>query len=93
MSTITVKAAITGVVAVRQQISGVVTAAQPLSGVIGVGGMDTRPAYIGPTTVTPGDADIVLDTAGCAVPENIIVEKIPSNYGKIIVKGNELSII
>lgn len=83
MSTITVKAAITGVVAVRQQISGV----------IGVGGMDTRPAYIGPTTVTPGDADIVLDTAGCAVPENIIVEKIPSNYGKIIVKGNELSII
>lgn len=44
-------------------------------------------AYTGETEVTPTDEDVTLATGGLIVAENIIVRKIPSNYGKVTYNG------
>lgn len=39
--------------------------------------------YTGPLTITPGPQEQRLVTAELVVPEDIIIEPIPSNYGLI----------
>ena len=47
-------------------------------------------AYAGPTTVIPNEETQTLETAGLMVAENITVEPIPSNYGRIAYNGTTL---
>lgn len=49
-----------------------------------------NPAYDGPTSVTPGETEQVLITGGYAVLSDIIVNPIPSNYGRIERRGAAL---
>lgn len=48
--------------------------------------------YEGPYRVVPGDEEQVLLTEGLVSTENIIVEKIPWNYGKITWDGSVLTV-
>ena len=48
------------------------------------------PAYAGPTTVIPNEEAQVLNTAGLMVGDNITVEPIPLNYGRIAYNGTSL---
>lgn len=48
--------------------------------------------YTGPTTVTPSDETQVLLTAGRNVMQNITINPIPSNYGRVSYDGSVLTI-
>ena len=53
--------------------------------------VDTDP-YIGPYTVTPGDAPVILATRNLRMTDNVTVAKIPENYGKISWDGSVLTV-
>ena len=46
-----------------------------------------RPAYEGPTEVTPSSETQTLDTRNFRMTENVTVNPIPSNYGLITWNG------
>lgn len=48
--------------------------------------------YEGAVEVTPSDEQQTLQTAGLIVPNNIVVNPIPSNYGLITWDGSTLTI-
>lgn len=50
------------------------------------------PDYTGPTSVTPSADQQVLQTEGLMLPENIIINPIPSNYGLITWNGSTLTV-
>ena len=50
------------------------------------------PEYTGPTSVTPSDAAQTLLTQDTVLREDIVVEAIPSNYGRITWNGSALTI-
>lgn len=52
-----------------------------------VTGISDRPAYDGPTEVTPSAETQVLQTEGRTVLDNIVINPIPSNYGLITWSG------
>ena len=55
------------------------------------GGIITQPGtYSGPYEVTPSEETQVLATAGAVVDENIKINPIPSNYGRIAWNGSAL---
>lgn len=53
---------------------------------------DDRPAYIGPYTVVPGPAAVTLATEGKRMTSNVIVDKIPQNYGLITWDGAKITV-
>lgn len=57
-----------------------------------VTGISDRPAYTGPTEVTPTREMQVLYTANKSVLSNITVNPIPSNYGLITWNGSTLTV-
>lgn len=48
--------------------------------------------YDGPLSITPSEEKQTLDTAHKALTGNIVVEPIPSNYGKISWDGSVLTV-
>lgn len=50
------------------------------------------PHYTGETTVTPGDTAQVLATAGQVLDSDIVVERVPGNYGRIAWDGSVLTV-
>ena len=50
------------------------------------------PAYTGPTAITPSEEEQVLDTTMRTVTQNIVIAKIPENYGRLIWNGNKLTV-
>jgi len=50
------------------------------------------PTYDGPTEVTPSDEEQTLHTLGTALLQDITVHKIPSNYGRISLTGNIITV-
>ena len=48
--------------------------------------------YIGETDIIPSDVVQVLSTKDLVMAENITIEPIPSNYGKIIYNGAYLRV-
>ncbi len=55
-------------------------------------GISDRPAYTGPTEVTPSLETQVLYTENKSVLSNITVNPIPSNYGLITWNGSTLTV-
>ena len=47
-------------------------------------------AYHGATDITPSEETQTLDTAGLVVADNIIIQPIPTNYGKITWDGTKI---
>jgi len=56
------------------------------------GGGGTRPHYQGTTTFTPSQSTQTAQTAGLIVDTNIIINPIPSNYGRIAWNGSALTV-
>lgn len=52
-----------------------------------------KDVYAGETHIAPTDSTIILDTAGMVVPDQIIIDPIPSNYGRIEWDGSTLTIV
>ena len=48
--------------------------------------------YTGPTEFTPTDQVQTYETQGLLMPENIVVNKIPNNYGLITWDGSTLTV-
>ena len=71
-------------------LTGVFSEEQGLSGMLTIAGR--IPAFPGPYTITAGDAAQTISCAGLLMPQNIVVEAIPSNYGKIAWDGISLSV-
>lgn len=85
-------AKVVGVVSAVQDISGaVVLDLPPLSGTVDVSG-SILPVYEGEYTVTPGAEEQILQTRKTLLTENIVINPIPSNYGKITWNGSTLTV-
>ena len=56
------------------------------------GGGGTRPHYHGQTTFTPTQQTQVAQTSGLIVDADIIINPIPSNYGRITWNGAVLTV-
>lgn len=50
------------------------------------------PHYTGTVEVVPGDDTTVLHTAGTVLDEDIVIEKVPDQYGHISWNGSALSV-
>lgn len=50
------------------------------------------PVYSGQTEITPSEDTQVLQTANKTVLQNIIINPIPSNYGRITWNGSTLTV-
>ena len=72
-------------------LHGAIAAQFVLSGALTIAA-GAAPAYHGPTKFVPGDAMQIVECAGLVIPSNIIVDAIPSNYGKIGWNGVTLSV-
>lgn len=59
---------------------------------INVGGGGTRPHYQGQTEFTPTQAYQTVHTAGLTVDADIVIDPIPSNYGRITWNGAVLTV-
>ena len=53
---------------------------------------EAYPNYTGPTVITPSEEEQVLQTTMKTVTQNIVVTKIPENYGRLIWNGNKLTV-
>lgn len=83
---------VVGVVSAVQDVSGaVVLDLPPLTGTVDVAG-SILPIYDGEYTITPGDEEQVLQTRKTVLTENIVINPIPSNYGKITWNGSALTV-
>lgn len=51
-----------------------------------------RPAYEGPTEVTPSSETQTLDTRNFRMTENVVIKPIPQNYGLITWNGSTLTV-
>lgn len=52
----------------------------------------TLPIYSGPVTITPGAETITLATTETIVEQDIVINKIPDNYGLITWNGSTLTV-
>lgn len=50
------------------------------------------PVYTGETNITPSTSEQVLNTAEKVVARNIVINPIPSNYGRLLWTGNTLTV-
>ena len=88
--TVTVEAKITdGIVSVTPTLSGNISADAEVINVIRYSNMDE---YEGPYEVTPTEETQVLPTEARTLIENIIVNPIPSNYGRIVYNGSVITV-
>ena len=71
-------------------LTGEVSAEQGLSGTLTIAG--SIPSYPGPYMVTPGDAEQVIACEGLLMPQDIIIQPVPSNYGRISWDGVTLTV-
>lgn len=70
--------------------SGDVLKVEVMQGIINKPSTDT---YKGNYRVTPNQSKQILNTSGKTLTDNIVVEPIPSNYGKIIWNGSAITIV
>lgn len=85
-------ARITGRLSVAGTITGSMSGVETLSGKIKVPSVVGVDPYEGEYAVTPGEETIVLSTGKKYMAENVVVNPIPSNYGKIVWNGAHLRI-
>lgn len=77
---------------VKAKISGGTVKARATLGQTVVQYVGEANPYTGAYSVTPGDEDQVLRTKGKYMIEDVTVQKIPSNYGKISWNGMVLTV-
>lgn len=73
-------------------ISGELSPVQTVTGELRAPERVTIPEYEGAYEVTPSDESIVLETAGLETVNNIVINPIPPNYGKITWDGRVITV-
>lgn len=71
-------------------LTGNVSVDAGLSGTLTIAG--SIPSYSGPYVVTPGDAEQIIACEGLLMPQDIIIQPVPSNYGRIAWDGVTLTV-
>ncbi len=87
---------IDGTLSLLTEIEGDFELVVPIDGEVGVITTITEydlPPYTGQTVITPSENVQTLTTADKVVTQNIIVNPIPANYGKIVWDGARLRIL
>jgi hypothetical protein len=51
-----------------------------------------RDPYTGEYTITPGDETVVLSTSGLRMTDNVTINPVPSNYGRITYNGSVITV-
>lgn len=74
-----------------RNISGSLSGTRSMSGTVRLP-EHVGTAYTGPYEVTPGPERIVLETDGTFASDNIVINPIPSNYGRITWNGTVLTV-
>lgn len=80
-----------GILTVEQQLVGTLTMQGDVSGTIETGMADIQ-QYAGSLVVTPTQSTQVLNTRGLRMGDNLTINPIPSNYGKITWNGSTLTV-
>lgn len=71
-------------------LTGELSEEQGLSGALTIAG--SIPFFPGPYTVTSGDVVQTIACAGLLMSQDIIIQPVPSNYGRIAWDGVSLSV-
>lgn len=84
-----------GTLSPRGTLTGSLSARGSLSAVLtgGISTLDPLPYYNGEYAITPSTETQTLLTANKSMAENIVVNPIPSNYGRIEYSGGIITII
>lgn len=86
---------IDGTLSLLTEIEGDFELVVPIDGEVGIITTVTEydlPPYTGPTVITPSENIQTLMTADKVVTQNIIVNSIPENYGRLLWSGNTLTV-
>ena len=83
---------IKGALAVRASLAGSLSPPAALSGGLSIPTYIDVDLYDGPTEITPSEDTQVLQTANRTVLQDIIVNPIPPNYGRIKWNGSVLTV-
>ena len=83
---------IKGALAARASLAGSLSPPAALSGILSIPTYIDVDLYDGPTEVTPGEEPQLLQTANKTIPQDIIINPIPSNYGLITWNGATLTV-
>lgn len=82
---------IIGIVGTNGVINGIVTGNSTIVGTIESGLADIQ-QYTGSLVITPTQSTQVLPTRGLSMGDNLTINPIPSNYGKITWNGSTLTV-
>ena len=74
-------------------MGGSLSPAGGISGAVAVPQYAPRPSYSDLYEVTPGESDVVLETRGRDLKQNIVVKAVPKEYGRIVWNGAFLRIV
>lgn len=85
-----VTARLIGKLTTSGSLSAIVSADQAIKGGLSIAG--SIPAYAGALLITPGAEEQTIECSGLLMPENIIVNPIPQNYGLITWNGTTLTV-
>lgn len=83
---------IKGALAARASLAGSLSPPASLSGGLSIPTYIDVDLYDGPTEITPGEETHVLETKNKTIPQDIIINPIPSNYGLITWNGATLTV-
>ena len=83
---------LTGILTPVGTLSGVLSANGTLSGVLTGGLVRPFDYYTGPYEVTPSQETQVLNTASLSMAENVVINPVPSNYGRVAWNGSYLTV-
>lgn len=86
------KIVIGGRCTLSQLINGNCTLSNAIQGEVGTFTPVLPEGYTGETTITPSESAQTLETRGLVLPENITIQPIPSNYGRISWNGSTLTV-
>lgn len=82
---------LTGRISSVGSLTGTLSAVGGLSGTLSPGS-DSAPAYQGETVFTPTNQTQTIQASGYLFSENITINPIPSNYGRITWNGSTLTV-
>ena len=80
-----------GSLTARGSLSGSLSANGSLAGALSAG-RPSIPSYAGPYAFEPAEEAQTARTGGYALSEDIVIQPIPSNYGRIAYNGSVITV-
>ena len=82
---------ITATITAGRSMSASITPSSGISGTLSIRGSHSAP-YQGEYVITPSEGEQVLDTSSRLMLDDLVIEPIPSNYGRILWDGSKLTV-